>query len=140
MRTHTAPIVKAIVRDLQSIDRAGDRVFAAKKCIKPISGTTWSGWAAQVVGDAIESFQVKRVRSGVEALLAANRISREIRGHVQSHGHTCIQARHGDGHDDMLEKSESLDVLALELTSDATQSKDTKPWRRAGSAGPRMTR
>ena len=40
-----------------------------------ISGTTLSGWAAQVVGDAIEGFQLKRVRSGEETLLAANRIS-----------------------------------------------------------------
>ena len=84
-RTHTVPIVKAAVRDLQSFERAGDHVFSTTKGVKPISGTTLSGWAAQVVGEAIDGFQLKRVRSGVETLLAANRISREIRGHVQSH-------------------------------------------------------
>ena len=82
-----------------------------------------SGWAAQVVGDAIDGFQLKRVRSGVETLLAANRISREIRGHVQSHGLTGIQARHYDGHDYMLEKREALDVLAHELTDGAAPPK-----------------
>ena len=75
----------------------------------------------------------------METLLAANRISREIRGRVQSHGITGIQARHYDGHDDMLEKRETLDVLARELTSGAPRTKDTKPRRRAGSASPQET-
>lgn len=91
------------------------------------------------VGDAIDGLQLKHVRSGVETLLAANRISREIRGRVQSHGLTGIQARHYDGHDDMLEKRETLDVLARELTSGAPRTKDTKPRRRAGSASPQET-
>ena len=98
-RTHTVPIIKIAARDLQAFDRAGSYVFSTTQGVKPISGTALSGWAAQVVGDAIEGFQLKRVRSGVETLLAANRISREIRGHVQSHGLTSIQARHYDGHD-----------------------------------------
>ena len=67
-------------------------------------------------GSAIEGFQLKRVRSGVETLLAGNRISREIRGHVQSHGLTGVQARHYDGHDYMREKREALEVLRREVT------------------------
>ena len=87
-RMHMVPIIKAARRDLQAFEHTGDHVFSTTKGVKSISGTTLSGWAAQVVGDAIEGFQLKRVRSGVETLLAANRISREIRGHVQSHGPT----------------------------------------------------
>jgi integrase len=139
-RTHTVPIIKAAVRDLQAFERDGDYVFSTTKGVKPISGTTLSGWAAQAVGDAIDGFQLKRVRSGVETLLAANRISREIRGHVQSHGLTGIQARHYDGHDYMLEKWEALDVLARELTGSATLPKAAKPRRKAVSASPRATR
>jgi integrase len=139
-RTHTVPIIKAAVRDLQAFERDGDYVFSTTKGVKPISGTTLSGWAAQVVGDSIDGFQLKRVRSGVETLLAANRISREIRGHVQSHGLTGIQARHYDGHDYMLEKWEALDVLARELTGGATLPKAAKPRRKAVSASPRATR
>jgi len=78
------------------------------------------------VGDAIDGLQLKRVRSGVETLLAANRISREIRGHVQSHGTTGIQTRHYDGHDYMLEKREALEVLAREHRA--------SPGSRAGPA------
>jgi integrase len=139
-RTHTVPIIKAAMRDLQAFERDGDYVFSTTKGVKPISGTTLSGWAAQVVGDSIDGFQLKRVRSGVETLLAANRISREIRGHVQSHGLTGIQARHYDGHDYMLEKWEALDVLARELTGGATLPKAAKPRRKAVSASPRATR
>lgn len=139
-RAHTVPIIKAVLRDLQGFERVGDHVFSTTKGVKPISGTTLSGWAAQAVGDAIEGFQLKRVRSGVETLLAANRISREIRGHVQSHGLTGIQARHYDGHDYMLEKREALELLAGELTGGASQSKTAKPRREAASAGLRTTR
>jgi integrase len=135
-RTHTVPIIKAAVRDLQAFERDGDYVFSTTKGVKPISGTTLSGWAAQAVGDAIDGFQLKRVRSGVETLLAANRISREIRGHVQSHGLTGIQARHYDGHDYMVEKREALEVLARELSRGPTRSKAAKPRGKAASAKP----
>lgn len=139
-RTHTVPIVKAAARDLQSFERTGDHVFSTTRGVKPISGTTLSGWAAQVVGDAIEGFQVKRVRSGVETLLAANRISREIRGHVQSHGLTGIQARHYDGHDYMQEKRHALDVLARELSKVATRTTATLPRRSPSAEGLRGAR
>lgn len=138
-RTHTVPIVKAAARDLQSFERAGEYVFSTKKGVKPISGTTLSGWAAQVVNDAIDGFQLKRVRSGVETLLAANRVSREIRGHVQSHGLTGIQARHYDGHDYMPEKREALELLTRELTR-ATRTRAAKPPQKTASVGSRTTR
>jgi integrase len=125
-RTHTVPITKVASRDLQAFERLGEHVLSTTEGVKPISGTTLSGWAAQVVGDAIEGFQLKRVRSGVETLLAANRISQEIRGHVQSHGLSGIQARHYDGHDYMAEKREALEVLAREL------SRSTKSSKRVG--------
>jgi hypothetical protein len=76
---------------------------------------TLAGWAHDFVGDKIEGFKLKRIRSGVETLLAANGISREIRGHLQSHGLTGVQARHYDGHDYMPEKRKALEVLLAEL-------------------------
>ncbi len=74
-----------------------------------------NGWARNVVGDWIGGFQLKRIRSGVETLLAANGFSREIRGHLQSHGLTGVQARHYDGHDYMPEKLRAIGVLAKEV-------------------------
>jgi integrase len=139
-RAHTVPITKGAARDLQALERVGGHAFSTTKGIKPISGTTLSGWAAQVVGDTIEGFQLKRVRSGVETLLAANRISREIRGHVQSHGLAGIQARHYDGHDYMVEKREALEVLARELSRSPARAKAAKPRPMATSAKPRAPR
>ncbi len=75
------------------------------------------------MGDAIEGFQLKRVRSGEETLLAANRISREIRGHVLSHDLTGIQARHCDGRDYLPEKRRALGVLAREVSDSAVRPK-----------------
>jgi integrase len=132
-RAHTVPITKGAARDLQALERTGDHVFSTTKGVKPISGTTLSGWAALVAGDSIGGFQLKRVRSGVETLLAANRISREVRGHVQSHGLTGIQARHYDGHDYMAEKREALEVLARALSRSIRDPKRTAlPDRQPG--------
>lgn len=138
-RAHTVPLTSGAARDLKAFERAGEYVFSTTKGVKPISGTTLSGWAAQAVGDAIEGFQLKRVRSGVETLLAANRISREIRGHVQSHGLTGVQARHYDGHDYMAEKREALDLLARELAGRPVRARAARPNTPA-SARPRDLR
>lgn len=45
-------------------------------------------------GDAIASFQLRRMRSGIETLLDANQVIKEIRGQLQSHGLTTVQGRH----------------------------------------------
>jgi hypothetical protein len=68
-----------------------------------------------MVSDTIDGFQLKRIRSGVETLLASSGVSREIRGHLQSHGLSGVQARHYDGHDYMPEKRSALEILAREL-------------------------
>lgn len=98
-RRHTVPLARLGARELAGVKRVGDYVFSIDDGVQSIHGFTLSGWAAQVAGNQIAGFQLKRARSGVETLLAVNRLSREIRGHVQSHGLTGIQARHHDGHD-----------------------------------------
>ena len=85
---------------------------------KPISVRTLAGWAQDIVGDSIEGFQLKRIRSGLETLLVAQGVRREVRGHLQSHGLTGVQARHYDGHDYMREKGRALETLLGELCAD----------------------
>ena len=75
------------------------------------SARTLAGWARALVGDSIKGVQLKRIRSGVETLLAAQGVSREVRGHLQSHGLTGVQARHYDGHDYLPQKRHALAVL-----------------------------
>lgn len=50
-------------------------------------------------------------------MLAANGVSREIRGQLQSHGLAGIQARHYDGYDYMPEKRQALEKLFTVLRS-----------------------
>jgi hypothetical protein len=74
-----------------------------------LSAITLSHWA--VAASALPDFQAKRIRSGVETLLASARISSDIRGRLQSHGISGVQARHYDGHDYMEEKRQALETL-----------------------------
>ena len=47
----------------------------------------------------------------MDTLLASARISSDIRGRLQSHGISGVQARHYDGHDYMDEKRQALETL-----------------------------
>ena len=110
-RPHTLPLLKTAATDLAALESHGEFALSTTRGVKPISVTTLSNWAHDAVGESIPGFQLKRVRSGVETLLAANGVSREIRGQLQSHGLTGVQARHYDGHDYMPEKLQALERL-----------------------------
>lgn len=110
-RPHQVPLVSLAVADLKWLTREGEYVFSTTKGKKPISARTLTGWAHGIVGSEIEDFQLKRIRSGVETLLAARGVSREVRGHLQSHGLTGVQTRHYDGHDYIPEKKQAVDIL-----------------------------
>jgi hypothetical protein len=78
----------------------------------------------------IQNFQAKRIRSGVETLLAKARISKDDRGRLQSHGVSGVQARHYDGHDYMDEKRIALVTLFNLL--DGPESASVTPIRAMG--------
>ena len=59
----------------------------------------------------IPEFQAKPISSGVETLLASQKVSKDVRGRLQSHGVSGVQARHYDGHEYIDEKREGLDAL-----------------------------
>jgi hypothetical protein len=105
--------------DIALLKREAEFAISTTAGKKAVSVRTLAGWAHDVVGDTIEGFQVKRIRSGVETLLAANGVSREIRGHLQSHGLTGVQARHYDGHDYMPEKRQAIEILVREVCQSA---------------------
>ena len=118
-RPHQIPLVKLARADLAQLKRQGEFAISTTAGKQPISVRTLAGWARDVVGDTIDGFQLKRIRSGVETLLAAAGVGREIRGHLQSHGLTGVQARHYDGHDYMPEKHSALDILSREIQAKA---------------------
>jgi integrase len=117
-RPHLLPLVTHLATTLNGMDRAGEYVFSTTQGRKRISATTLANWAREAVGSSLEGFQLKRIRSGIETVLAANGVSREIRGHLQSHGLTGVQARHYDGHDYMRQKRQALELLFNLLESE----------------------
>lgn len=110
-RPHQVPLVSLAAIDLKRLTRDREYVFSTTKGKKPISSRTLTGWARSIVESRIEIFQLKRVRSGVETLLAREGVSREARWSLQSHGLTGVQARHYDGHDYIPKKRMALVFL-----------------------------
>jgi hypothetical protein len=75
-----------------------------------LAATTLSRWAV-AAATGIGNFQAKRIRSGVETLMASLKISSDIRGRLQSHGISGVQARHYDAYEYVAEKRHALETL-----------------------------
>ena len=116
-RPHAVPLVPAARLALEALNPAGEWAISTDGGITHLAPTTLSNWAVEAVGDHIEAFNTKRIRSGVETLLASVRVSSETRGRLQSHGIMGVQARHYDGHDYMAEKLEAVETLYRLLTN-----------------------
>lgn len=109
-RPHTVPLILMAEEALLKIKSASFYAISTDKGITHLSATTLSNWARDAAVN-IPGFATKRIRSGVETILASARISTEIRGRLQSHGITGVQARHYDGHDYIEEKRHALETL-----------------------------
>lgn len=110
-RPHVVPLTSKAAKALVECAPQGIYALSTNNGKTHIAATTLSNWAQAAVGEAIPDFQAKRIRSGVETLLASARISSEIRGRLQSHGISGVQARHYDDHDYLDEKREALEMF-----------------------------
>ncbi len=117
-RPHTVPLIPAAAAALLDCKPQGTYAISTDKGVTHLSAITLSHWA--VAASTISGFQAKRVRSGVETLLASARISSDIRGRLQSHGISGVQARHYDGHDYLDEKRQALETLLRLLDAPET--------------------
>lgn len=114
-REHLLPITKRMRADLAALPDKG-YVFSTDGGKTRMHATSVSKWASDVAGRAgIKNFQLKRVRSGIETLLAAAGVSKQIRGQLQSHGIGGIQDQHYDAHEYLPEKRGALDLLLRQL-------------------------
>jgi len=119
-RSHVVPLLPEAAAALAKCKPTGIFAVSTDGGESHLAGTTLSGWAceiAQILG--IENFKAKRIRSGVETLLASVRVNSDIRGRLQSHGISGVQARHYDGHDYFEEKLEALTILKKKLEIDS---------------------
>lgn len=109
-RLHTVPLISLAAAALQECKPTGVYALSLSGGKSHLGERAISIWA-KTAGVGIQDFQAKRIRSGVETMLAAARISSDIRGRLQSHGISGVQARHYDGHDYLDEKREALETL-----------------------------
>lgn len=110
-RQHTVPLTKTARKALDECKPAGAFALSTDEGKTHVAATTLSEWAARTACDSIQDFQAKRIRSGVETLLASAGLSQDVRGRLQSHGIAGVQARHYDGHDYLPEKRKALETL-----------------------------
>ena len=109
-RPHTVPLIPAAAAALLDCKPQGHFALSTDGGKTHLGAITLSAWAVEASTD-IADFQTKRIRSGVETLLASVGVSSEIRGRLQSHGIAGVQARHYDGHDYLKEKRKALETL-----------------------------
>lgn len=113
-RAHVVPLTARARAALAELN-TGREYLVSRSGTKPIDPTGLSRIAQKVA--AIDGFKLKRVRSGVETLLAERQVSKEIRGRLQSHGVAGVQAKHYDAYEYMAEKLGALEVLESALTT-----------------------
>lgn len=119
-RPHTLPLIPDAMDALTQCCPQGEFAISTDGGVTHLAGTTLSKWATEAATAAgIADFQAKRIRSGVETLLASARISADIRGRLQSHGISGVQARHYDGHDYMEAKLQAIETLRSLLEAPA---------------------
>ena len=110
-RPYTTPLLPLARRALDDCYPTGEYALSTSGGQTHLAATTLSRWACNAVGDQISNFNAKRIRSGVETLLAKYKFSEDLRGRLQSHGVSGVQSRHYDGHDYVDEKREMLAKL-----------------------------
>lgn len=123
-REHTIPLIKEAGKALEECKPVGKFALSTDGGMTHVAATSLSAWAVEIAGSLIPKFQAKRIRSGIETLLASAAVSKETRGHLQSHGVAGVQTRHYDGHEYLTEKRKALMTLhkMLERLAEATDS------------------
>lgn len=114
-RRHVVPLLDDAKAAL-AVFTGAPAVFAVDG--KAISPAVLYRLESEAIGEQIEDFEPKRLRSGIETALASLGIGREIRAQLQSHGLGGVQDRHYDDHDYMAEKRAALQAL-LDLLNTA---------------------
>lgn len=109
-RPHLLPLIPLAAAALADCKPLGVYALSTDGGTTHLSASTFSDWSRAAAGD-IPDFEAKRIRSGVETVLASLKVSKDDRGRLQSHGISGVQARHYDGHEYTDEKREALDKL-----------------------------
>lgn len=116
-RPYVTPLPSLAKQALEASNPSGLYALSTTGGNTHLAATTLSRWACNAVGSHIPNFNAKRIRSGVETLLAKHNFDESIQGRLQSHGISGVQNRHYDGHDYIELKKAMLEILENVLTS-----------------------
>lgn len=142
-RAHHVPLLPAAIDTMRTMQSgiAGPYLFTVTA---GASGADYSSVSQRVraVADAMQAagelpggrFTPGDLRRTVETRLAAAHISREVRGHLQSHGLGGVQARHYDRHNYLPETRVALETLERLLSDTGAM---VVPIRKARNADAR---
>jgi integrase len=119
-RPYVTPLIEKSKQALAQCKSTGVYALSLTGGKTHISASTLSKWSCEVVDAKIPNFAAKRIRSGVETLLARQKFSKDLRGRLQSHGIAGVQDKHYDGYDYVDEKREMLETLFNVLNEDQT--------------------
>lgn len=105
------PLIEAAETALSDLLCTEDEYALSLNPGLPLSATTVRRWARNVVGDSIEGFSLKRVRSGVTTLLAKLKVPKEFRDELQSHGLSSVEKRLYNLYEYFDEKKGALEAM-----------------------------
>ena len=115
-RPHPIPLTELLAKSVEDCKATGQYLMSTDDGETHLANTTLGGWSQDVVGDQIPDFEAKRLRSGVETLLARAGVEKEARGRLQSHGVGGVQDVNYNAYDYVNEKLEALETLENWLT------------------------
>ncbi|ODV42367.1 hypothetical protein AWV79_27670 [Cupriavidus sp. UYMMa02A] len=114
------PLIPVAAEALKEIRASGEYALSVTEG-KHLSAKTALSWVKELVGNKVENFQLKRVRSGVTTVLAKLKVDKEVRDHLQSHNLSGIEHRHYNAHDFFDEKKKALTAMHDFLASNAAK-------------------
>lgn len=114
------PLVPEARQAIERIAPTGEWALSTTTGKKPISCGTLRKAACEAAA-SIDEFEIKRVRSTVETVLAAAGVSKDTRGRLQSHGIGGVMDNHYNGHDYVPEKLRALQTLVTLLEADEAE-------------------
>jgi len=119
-RAHVVPLLPdaiAALEDMRTDEPAGPHLFTVSAGARAAVPHTLAAAMREVSALLLDKEQVSMsitpgtIRRTVETRLAASRVSKDARAHLQSHGLGGVQDRHYDRHDYIDQKREALQVL-----------------------------
>jgi integrase len=115
-RAHVVPLTARARGDVQILNDGGTYLLSVTGDA-PLEPTALRRFAHANGAAKIPEFKLKRLRSGVETFLASRKVSKDIRGRLQSHGVAGVQDKSYDAYEYLDEKLAALQLLEAALTS-----------------------